>query len=333
MKLDIIIPHYKEPWSVCRYLFDTLAVQRGVNLEDIRVIFVNDGKHDECNLSLEDLEKTQLYPFEVDVFFKEHAGISAARNFGLYQSDTDYVMFCDADDGFLNGYGLYVLMEAAKDKPDLIVSDFWEETRDINGDVAVVKHDQDLTFMHGKLYRREFLLEHDLVFDESMTIHEDGYFNMIVYATAQHEGVIKPVNAATYLWRWNDNSTVRHHKGNFVLKTYEEMIQVRTGICRQLKQRGYEDDFKTAVAMTVVNSFYDFNKPDYGKEKYREYALRAERAFKAFWDEYKGVFMEFDNSDIAKFARVSRENAYKNGFLYERFGLQAWLKHIEYEVN
>ena len=36
MKLDLIIPHYREPWSVCRYLFDTIAVQRGVLFENIR---------------------------------------------------------------------------------------------------------------------------------------------------------------------------------------------------------------------------------------------------------------------------------------------------------
>ena len=43
MLLDIIVPHYKEPWEVGRPLFEMLALQRGVSFSDFRVILVNDG--------------------------------------------------------------------------------------------------------------------------------------------------------------------------------------------------------------------------------------------------------------------------------------------------
>ena len=41
--LDIVITHYKEPWEVCRPLFETLDAQRGVDWDQIRVTVVNDG--------------------------------------------------------------------------------------------------------------------------------------------------------------------------------------------------------------------------------------------------------------------------------------------------
>ena len=49
MKLDIIVPHYKEPWDVCRYLFSSLELQRGVPFNMVRVIVVNDGSNAEEN--------------------------------------------------------------------------------------------------------------------------------------------------------------------------------------------------------------------------------------------------------------------------------------------
>ena len=332
MLLDIIVPHYKEPWSICKFLFDTLQTQRGISFDDIRVIVVNDGDGD-WNQEIREQDCNLEYPFRTEVFVKEHEGVSAARNFGLKKSNADYVMFCDADDGFLNNYGLYVMLMAMKDEPDLIIPDFLEETRDVAGNYAVVKHDQDLTFMHGKCYKRKFLLKHDLLFDESMTLHEDGYFNMVVYSTAQHEGKIKPINTATYLWRWNGNSTVRRDKEDFVLRTYEDVMKTRIGICRQFKQRGYEDDYIVAVCMTVLNSYYDFQKTSYTEAKNAKHRKKAEKAFKAFWDEFKGTFLEQTNQKIAEIARVARENAYKNGMLYEQVALKAFLKYIEYEVK
>ena len=73
--LDIIVPHYKEPWSVCKYLFDTIACQRGILFDNLKVIVVNDGEDGAL-----DIEHFHSYPFLVINYIKEHAGVSAARN-------------------------------------------------------------------------------------------------------------------------------------------------------------------------------------------------------------------------------------------------------------
>ena len=41
--LDIIVTHYRLPFSAGKQIFDTIAVQRGINFSDIRVLVVNDG--------------------------------------------------------------------------------------------------------------------------------------------------------------------------------------------------------------------------------------------------------------------------------------------------
>ena len=327
MTLDLIVPHYKEPWETCKYLFDSIALQRGVPFNHVRVIVVNDG---DCLL---DNAVFDSYPYKVDYVVKEHGGISDTRNYGLFQSEADYVMFCDIDDGFLSNYALHTIFSAMQEGFDYCTSSFIEETFDEKGNATIVRHDQDLTFMHGKVYNRKFLMDHELFFDPAMTIHEDGYYNMMVYSTVQHEGKMKTISTPLYMWRWNDNSVVRSNRKNFVLRTYEDVILTRDGLCKQLKKRGYKEDFEIAVCMTVLNSYYDFQKTAYTDAENARYCRIAEKAFKSFWEEYKSVFTDQTNQRIAEIARVARENAYKNGMLFEQVDLRTWLRHIEYEVK
>lgn len=327
MTLDIIVPHYKEPWEVCHYLFDTIATQRGFNFDDLRVLVVNDG---DCLL---DEEHFNGYPYRIEYLVKEHGGVSAARNYGLDHSDADYVMFCDSDDGFLNNYGLHLAYSAMKEDADFIVSNFVEETVDDKGNEVLVRHDVDMTFMHGKVYKRQFLVDNDLRFDPAMTIHEDGYFNMIVFVTATRKGKQKNIETPFYLWRWNDNSTVRNDKEDFVLKTYESVIQTRIGVCEQLKARGYEDEFRTSVCMTVMNCYYDHQKTSYHVAKNAKYLRKAEKAVKKFFDMYGAVFNDLTFAEIAEVANNARANAYKNGLLIEQETLKEFIHRIETEVK
>ena len=325
MTLDIIAPHYKEPWETCKFLFESLALQRAIPWENVKVIVVNDG--DDTSLDEVDFGK---YPYRVEYMKMPHSGVSTARNHGLDHSTADYVMFCDIDDGFLNNYGLHMLFAAMQENFDFLISNFVEETYTQQEHAKVIfPHDQDLTFMHGKVYRREFLVTHELRFDPRLTIHEDGYFNMLVNVEAENKGTVKKITTPFYLWCWNDNSTVRRNKEDYVLRTYDHVMNVRTATCRELKRRGYDKQFELAVGMTVLNSYYDFQKTSYHVAKNQRYLRMAEKAFKAYWDEFKKVFYNLTNMQIADVAKVARANAVNNGMLMEQTDLKSFLKHIE----
>jgi len=75
MKLQILVPQYKETDEVIKPLLDSLAIQQNVNLKkDIGVIIVNDGS----DVFLSD-ELLKSYPFKIDYYKNEHAGVSATR--------------------------------------------------------------------------------------------------------------------------------------------------------------------------------------------------------------------------------------------------------------
>ena len=301
-------------------------MQRNVPWDEIGVIVVNDGD----DPTLDDVDWS-AYPFRVRYMKKPHGGVSAARNYGLDHSEAEYIMFCDIDDGFLNNYGLHMLMSAVAEGFDYLVGAFAEEAQSIdNKTIALVGHQGDMTFVHGKVYRKEFLTKYNLRFDEEMTIHEDGYFNALVYATAKVEKAkIKKIDTPFYLWCWNNNSVVRSNKEDFVLKTYPRLIQTRTGLSRQLKERGYQEEYETAVCLTVLNSYYDHQKSSYLQAKNYRYRQISEKAFKEYWDEFKKTFYDQTNAKISELAKAARDTACQNGLLMENETLKEFLKRID----
>ena len=327
MTLDIIVPHYHEPWSICKPLFDSIALQRGVNWENISVIVVNDGA--EC--ALEDYLFTG-YPFRVENIVKEHSGLSATRNRGLDESDADYVMFCDSDDQFLNSLALKMIVMEAERGKNIINPVFLEEAWDgEKGEMVYITHKSDATFIHGKCYRRALLVEHNIRFPDGLNLHEDGYFNSLAICCGQD--AIVEIHTPLYLWKWNSESTVRKEE-YFTVRTYDKLCEVwRRGV-KWLKEHGYEKEYRHVICKAVICSYYNFQSYPFMIAKNAKLRREAEKAFKQLYMEFRKDFLSCDQKMISQFTEVLRDEAIKGkGFYYELITLNDWLKHIEYDVK
>lgn len=145
-------------------------------MNEIGAIIVNDGS----NVYLSD-EFLQSFPFKIEYYKEEHRGVSATRNSCLDHATAEYVMFCDADDMFYNNCGLWILFrEMNIGVFDSLVSAFIEETRvPDTKEVIYINHDMDSTFVHGKVHRRQYLLDKKIRWNPNLTIHEDSFFNIL----------------------------------------------------------------------------------------------------------------------------------------------------------
>lgn len=324
MKLDIIVPHYHEPWEVGKYLFDSIALQRMVDFQNIRVILVNDGREVALNA-----RNFGQYPFDVDYYFKDHEGVSAARNYGLDHSDADYVMFCDFDDGFLLTLALYMIKLEAEKGYNIINPMFMEECMNYRDNKMFLQtHESDATFLHGKAYNRKFLMEHDIRFPEGLNLHEDGYFNSLAICIGQDN--IVEINTPLYLWRWNDNSVVRSDY-DFTLRTYDKLCECWRRTLKWLKDNGYDKEYRYVVAKTVISTYYSFMTPPYLSPRNSKYVRAAEKAFKELYLTIENDFLSCGDAMVGKFCEIIREDARKSGFEYELTDLRSWLKHIKYQ--
>ena len=180
MKLQILIPQFKETDSVIKPLLDSIALQQSIDMNEIGAIICNDGS--DVFLS-EDLLNS--YPYKIEYHKEPHRGVSATRNACLDYATADYVMFCDADDMFYNICGLWIIFREMNTGFDSIVSAFIEETRNPQTNtVEYINHDMDSTFVHGKVHRRQYLIDKQIRFNDKLTIHEDSYFNILCCSTA-----------------------------------------------------------------------------------------------------------------------------------------------------
>ena len=118
MKLQILVPHYKETAGVIRPLLDSIAIQQSIDFNEIGVIICHDGDEakdfyfTDSQVLWDDYNDYGLreYPFEIKQVRQPHNGVSAARNTCLDNATADYVMFCDIDDMFFNACGIWMIL-------------------------------------------------------------------------------------------------------------------------------------------------------------------------------------------------------------------------------
>ena len=183
MKLQILVPQYKETEEVIRPLLNSIEVQQNVDLKnDVGVIIVSDGGDVRLDRAFFD-----RYSFPIEYHIHPHAGVSATRNAALDLATAEYVMFCDADDMFYNACGLYIVFrEMAGNGFDSLVSAFVEESRHPQTkEPLYINHDMDTTFVHGKVHRRQYLIDNNIRWNDNITIHEDSYFNCLCQRLAK----------------------------------------------------------------------------------------------------------------------------------------------------
>lgn len=255
MLLDIIITHYKEPWDIGKPMFDLLAMQRGVDFGSFRVLLVNDGEE---NKLPDDLFKD--YPYEVKQISITHAGVSAARNAGIDNATSDWIMFCDFDDSF---YGLYSLRDVLtllpNDKYDMVHGTLMVEDSIDNkkGILYISPERQNYVFIHGKIYRRAFLREQNIWFDESLSFQEDSLFNATIIARTSHTriGRMKTL-APLYVWIRRLNSVTNSGREDEAL--YGHFVRNLKATEENRQHREYSS-YCGMVTRTVYDTFYMIN--------------------------------------------------------------------------
>ena len=316
-KLQILVPQYKETDEIVRPLLDSIALQQGVDLDDVGVIIVRDGDGPELS---EDL--LHGYPFKIQYHKRAHRGVSATRNAALDLAVADYVMFCDADDMFLSSVALWVLF---REMPfDAFSSLFVEEGRDSSGKPVFMNRAEDRTFVHGKVYRRKYLTEQGIRWNEALTIHEDSYFNILAQACTKE---FKYCSTPLYLWKYRADSICRQDP-KYLLKTYKELIKSNGALINELIRRAQWDTAKYWVAYMVFDTFYLLQHADWQKEENKEHRDATERVFAEWLQEHGARWDAIPEKEKMTVSTGLRARHYTEGMGLETTTVADWIKHI-----
>lgn len=322
MRLQFLVPHYKESADVMKPLLDSIAIQQNVDFEQIGVVIAYDGE-ESAPLPVEEWDAK--YPFEIKHIHCVHNGVSATRNAALDASTADYVMFCDADDMFCHACGIYIIMREMDIGFDTMTSCFVEETRHHETKEPIyVNRDMDSTFVHGKVHRREYLLEKNIRFNPILTIHEDSYFNILAQNLTDKA---KYCPTPFYLWKWRDESVCRHDP-DYILKTYNNMLDSNDALVSEFIKRGHEDKAKAYVGFMVFDAYYTMNKREWIDKTHKAYRDAVEERFTQYYEKYRDMWESLTEQEQMITSNGIRTRSVMEGMPMETITIDAWLKHI-----
>lgn len=322
--LDIVITHAHEPCGIGRKMFEMLKVQRGVEEGDCRVILVQDGPDDQ----LDTARILKQYPFVETLVEQPKGGVSAVRNAGLEESDAEWIMFCDFDDCLYSVDSLYRIIQSlreAGDKADLVYSDFWIEQRTPEGHFTKVLKGWNTVFIHGKVYRRQFLLDHGIRFDEELTYSEDAMFNALV-AMEVDASRVAVMPEVVYMWCFRTESLSNYTGGDGTrnMSLYRKRIKV----CEEYEKRGRIYDTRAAAARALLDYYWEMNGDtemaggtvEEWEERIREFCRRWPKAMLAISPE-----------DRKKLYDVTKEEAARKRLIHDGITMprpEDWLRRI-----
>lgn len=276
--VDIIVPHYTEPWGVGEKFFSMLDLQRGINFSSLRVTVVNDGEEN----ALPD-EHFQNRPYQVRQISIPHAGVSAARNAGIKAADAEWVMFCDFDDMFNTVFSLRNIINILPtDGYDILWTDFFAEVRFKDGGFKVYRHGLEQVNIHAKLYRKIFLEKNDIFFDEKLRLCEDYAFNTIAFSVADQKRIGK-INTETPIYLWCD---VEGSVTNGMLPKRQadyEMYRANRRVCEIFYERKMLAEYKALAQKMMFDAYDTFLDGSMGEEyekDFRDFCLGNRQAIR-----------------------------------------------------
>lgn len=322
MRLQFLVPHYKESADIISPLLDSISIQQNVDFSEIGVVIAYDG--DEAT-PLPQEEWSAKYPFYIEHIHCEHNGVSATRNSALDASVADYVMFCDADDMFCHVCGLYIIFKEMDIGFDTLTSCFIEETRHPETKEPIyVNRDMDSTFVHGKVHRRDYLIEQNIRFNPNLTIHEDSYFNILAQNLTEQA---KYSPTPFYLWKWRDESVCRHDP-DYILKTYSNMLDSNDSLVKEFVKRGHEDKARFYAGFMVFDAYYTMNKKEWIDKTNKAYRDAVEERFTEYYKSHQDKWNAITEQEKMGISNAVRTRSVMEGMPMETITIDSWLNHI-----
>lgn len=322
MKLQILVPHYKEQPEEIKPLLDSIAIQQAVDFFEIGVVIVSDGI-DSTPLPI---EWGDIYPFEIVMLMShEKIGVSAARNYALDESVADYVMFCDADDMFCHVCGMHIIFTQMQNDFDTMTSCFIEESRHPETkETFYINHEIDSTFVHGKVHKRKYLVDNGIRFNDNLTIHEDSYFNILAQNLTE-----KAIYCPTpfYLWKWRDASVCRHDP-DYILKTYNNMLDSNDALVDEFDRRCLHDKARFYTGLMIMDAYYTMNKKEWIDKTHSDYRKAVDERFKKYFIKHRYQWELLTDEEKMLLSNSVRQRSVMEGMPMEYITLGDWLKSV-----
>lgn len=258
IKISLIIPVY----NVDKYLRKCLntCISQDFSEKEYEIIIINDGTKDN-SLSIA-LDFEQKYK-NIKVYSQENQGLSVARNKGLSLAKGEYVWFIDSDDWIkecclreitdmcINNSLDALAIAAANVIEQNIERRFSYKLKGVYSGKEILRKGVMSVCAPFTIYKREFLLEHQLFFKRGI-FHEDSEFTPRAYYNLNRLSLYDDI---CYFVRQNPTSITRtpNPKKAFDCITVAKCLSdFSDNVDKDLKIQ-----FDNLISLNINNSLYN----------------------------------------------------------------------------
>ena len=319
--IDVIIPAYNVPDEILFRCLASIACQDIV--KDLEVTIVDDASPKQNYAAVaknfESIMKINILRYETN------GGPGVARQYGINHTSNGYMTFIDADDTFNGAFALKALRNGIELNNGIfqmcvgIFDEVHEMGLNPGEGPLLMKHENDLVWMFGKLYRRSFIDRYNIHFHESSRANEDNGFNRLFQLCTSEQEQINFIPAHVYYWHENPNSITRandcqYSYGSSERDSFYGFVENMIFAIKEGKKRKPYNGFITMWAVTCLLNIYEYYIECV--ERAPEHAKTNFKWCKRYYDEvYKDLEDSISKELLAQHYNDTMKNAYIGGKL------------------
>lgn len=315
-KIDVIIPAYNVPDNILFRCLSSIACQDIVS--DLEVTIVDDAStvqnYDNVAKSFEPIVKINILRYEIN------GGPGVARQYGIDNTSNGYFTCIDADDTFNGAFALKALRTGIEMNNGIyhmcvgVFDEVHETDVDSNEGTVLMPHEQDMIWMFGKLYRREFIDRYNIRFHESSRANEDNGFNTLIRLCSSEQEQINFIPAHVYYWHENPNSITRindcqYSYGSSERDSFYGYVENMIYAIKEAKKRKPYNGFITMWSVQCMLNIYEYYIECYARAK--DHYETNFKWCKRYYDEvYKYIENDISDEMLAQHYNEIMRNAY-----------------------
>jgi glycosyltransferase involved in cell wall biosynthesis len=276
--IDIIIPAYNAHNTIIKTLF---SIANQTVKDQINVIIINDNSYNDYSEAItrfKDLLNIK------EIILQKNGGPGVARQIGIDNSNSPFIMFIDADDILIDALAVDGILKFMDSDPNcaMVSANFLEQV----SFGELVSHENDLVWMFGKIYRRSILNDRNIKFS-TLRSNEDLEFNTKFKLSLKDKEYIYYLrDKFIYLWQFKEDSITR--KNNFEYSYHTGLIGSIDAKMNVFKSINLLKDPKTEkeIQMLVVDLFNEYNQLLVERPNEKKWIENVENKISEFWKKF-----------------------------------------------
>lgn len=270
MKVSIIIPMYNAESTISGTL--KALLRQSIAIDEI--IVIDDGSTDGSLIAVQ-----KLHNEIIKIIYQENAGTASAKNAGIREAHSEFIMFVDSDDTVEDDYvethlswiekcdmvcsGMKVIYPLRQS--EILINSHMDKVNKIVDTVDLLHLLEDGELFNvdvAKIYRKSILSANNIFFDETMSTGEDLMFNC-EYFKHINNGILIDYCGYNYI-RLEKGSLVSKYKTDLSI-IIDKMVQSREDLYKNLQVEN-RDFFRQRFNDTSLSAYISKIPNMYRKE-------------------------------------------------------------------